>query len=484
MPDRFEILHKDLAGRIGRLSTMHGVVETPALMPVVNPHLRLIQPGELQEMGADMIITNSYIIHQDPTLRIQAIERGLHDLLSFSGPIMTDSGAFQLSVYGDIDVSPLEILNFQFAIKSDISVPLDIPTPPDVTRERAQSELQITEERLVQAAALERSGLLACPIQGSTYSDLREKAGRFARDLPFDVYPVGGVVPLMEAYRYRDLVDVVTAAKKGLGSGRPVHLFGAGHPMIFALAAAMGCDLFDSAAYALYARQDRYLTVHGTGKLAEMSYLPCCCPVCQEHTLKELMESPQKTKLLARHNLYVSLQEMRQVKESIREGSLWDLLETRCRSHPRMLDGLKRLASQGEWLESLDSAGKSTFFYTSQEAARRPEVMRYARRIDRISLQGNVLITDDPQADTSGFTHVLHFKPPFGPYPVELSETYPFNAEVPEEADNEAMKQALKITEDMIRANPVAKFRFQLKNKEMEETIKRKQTNASANQGE
>ena len=149
MPDRFEILHKDLAGRIGRLSTMHGTIETPALMPVVNPHLPLILPGELEKMGADMIITNSYIIHQDADLKMQAMERGLHDLLGFSGPIMTDSGAFQLSVYGDIDVTPLEILNFQFAIKSDIAVPLDIPTPPDVTRERAESELQITEERLI-----------------------------------------------------------------------------------------------------------------------------------------------------------------------------------------------------------------------------------------------------------------------------------------------------------------------------------------------
>jgi len=472
MPDRFEILHKDLAGRIGRLSTLHGTIETPALMPVVNPHLPLIPPGELENMGADMIITNSYIIHQDADLRIQAIERGLHDLLGFSGPIMTDSGAFQLSVYGDIDVSPLEILNFQFAIKSDISVPLDIPTPPDVTRERAESELKLTEERLVQAAALERSALLACPIQGSTYPDLREKAGRFARDLPFDVYPVGGVVPLMEAYRYRDLVDVVTSAKKGLGSGQPVHLFGAGHPMIFALAAAMGCDLFDSAAYALYARQDRYLTVHGTGKLEEMSYLPCCCPVCQEHTLKEMIDSPQKTKLLARHNLYVSLQEMKQVKESIREGSLWDLLETRCRSHPRMLDGLKRLGAQGKWLESLDTASKSTFFYLSAECASRPEVMRYARRIDRIVLQGNVLITDDPQADTSGFTHVLHFKPPFGPYPAELSETYPFNAEVPQEADDAALKQAAKNTKYLMRANPEAVFSIRLKIGDLGERLK------------
>ena len=463
MPDRFEILHKDLAGRIGRLSTLHGTVETPLLMPVINPHLPLIPPDELASMGAEMVITNSYIINQDPDLREGAIEQGLHHLLGFPGPIMTDSGAFQLSVYGDIDVLPLEILDFQFAIKSDISVPLDIPTPPDVSRERAESELNITEERLQEAAALKRAALLAGPVQGSTYPDLRERAGRFARELGFDLYPVGGVVPLMEAYRFRDLVDVVVSAKKGLGPGVPVHLFGAGHPMIFALAAAMGCDLFDSAAYALYAREGRYLTVQGTRKLEEMKHLPCSCPVCLKYTQQELMDSPQRSRELARHNLYVSLQEIKLVRQSIRDGSLWDLLETRCRSHPRMLDGLKRLASYGDWLEGLDSASKSTFFYLSPESASRPEVIRYGRRIERISLKGDVLITDDPNANQSGYDHVLNFKLPFGPYPTQLSETYPFNAEVPAEADDAAIDRAVRITRRLIEANPEARFTFRLK---------------------
>ncbi len=463
MPDRFEILHKDLAGRIGRLSTLHGTVETPLLMPVVNPHLPLIPPEELASMGAEMIITNSYIINQDPDLRKEAIEQGLHRLLGFPGPIMTDSGAFQLSVYGDIDVLPMEILDFQFAIKSDISVPLDIPTPPDVSRERAESELNTTEERLQEAAELKRAALLAGPVQGSTYPDLRKRAGSFARELGFDLYPIGGVVPLMEAYRFRDLVDVVVSAKKGLGSGVPVHLFGAGHPMIFALAAAMGCDLFDSAAYALYAREGRYLTVQGTRKLEEMKHLPCSCPVCLKYTHQELMDSPQRARELARHNLYVSLQEIKLVRQSIREGSLWDLLETRCRSHPRMLDGLKQLASYGDWLEGLDSASKSTFFYLSTESASRPEVIRHAKRIDRISLKGEVLITDDPNANPSGYDHVLNFKPPFGPYPAQLQETYPFNAEVPAEADDAAIDRAARITRRLIEANPEARFTFRLK---------------------
>ena len=469
MPDCFEILHKDLAGRIGRLCTPHGTVETPALMPVVNPHLQLISAPELGQMGASMLITNSYIIHQDETLRLQALEKGLHNLLDFHGPIMTDSGAFQLSVYGNIDVQPLEILNFQFAIQSDVCVPLDIPTPPDVTRERAETELKETERRLEESLGNKGASLLAGPIQGSTYTDLREAAARFLRDKGFDVYPIGGVVPLMETYRFDDLVDVVAAAKKGLGSGAPVHLFGAGHPMVFALAAAMGCDLFDSAAYALYAREGRYLTARGTWRLEEIRYLPCSCPVCQSNTPEKLIESPDRSKLLAKHNLYISLQEIKLVKQCIREGSLWELLETRCRSHPRTLDGLRKLIKKSDWLERLDSSSKSTLFYLSSESACRPEVVRYSSRIGRTRLSGDVLITDDIRTKDEGFDTILHFKPPFGPYPMDLTETYPLNAEVPVKADNAAMERALSNVKKLMDANPEVRFSLRIKRLTREE---------------
>ncbi len=131
-----------------------------------------------------------------------------------------------------------------------------------------------------------------------------------------------------------------------------------------------------------------------------------------------------------------------------------------------MLDGLRRLAAKGEWLERLDTARKSTFFCTSAEGSLRPEVMRYARRIDRISLQGNVLITDDSHMDASGFDRVLYWKPPFGPYPAELAETYPFNAEVPEEADSSALGQADEILQELIHNNPDARFCIRLKQKQ------------------
>jgi 7-cyano-7-deazaguanine tRNA-ribosyltransferase len=154
---------------------------------------------------------------------------------------------------------------------------------------------------------------------------------------------------------------------------------------------------------------------------------------------------------------------MRLVKQCIREGSLWDLLESRCRSHPRMLDGLRRLESVGRWLEGLDGSSKSTFFYLSPQSARRPEVIRTARQIERISLQGEVLITDDSGDDGAGFDHVLRYKPPFGPYPAELSETYPFNAEVPKTPDSAALEQAAMNTKRLMEANPEARFCIRLR---------------------
>lgn len=462
----FEILHKDLAGRIGRLHTPHGTVETPALMPVVNPHVLLLSPQELGDLGADMIITNSYIIHQDPVLMDTALERGVHGLLNFDGPVMTDSGAFQLSVYGSVDIEPLEILEFQQKIRSDISVPLDIPTAPDAPREQAERELAETERRLREAVDhRSESLLLAGPVQGGIYPDLRESSARRLRDLGFDLYPIGAVVPLMESYRFRELVDVVVASKTGLGPGVPVHLFGAGHPMVFALAAALGCDLFDSAAYALYARDGRYLTPRGTYRLSEMKYLPCTCEVCRKHTPESLNEDPKRVELLARHNLAVSFQEIRAVRQSIHEGSLWEHLERRCRSHPRMYQAFKHLSRYVEYLERLDRVSKSTFFYLSSESARRPEVLRYRKRICRLELRGRVLVTDrrPVEEDRSKYDHILGFLPPFGPYPLGMEEMYPLNAELPDEMDENAMKEALDTLRSLIRENPDAEFHFEIR---------------------
>ncbi|MFZ2411459.1 MAG: tRNA guanosine(15) transglycosylase TgtA [Candidatus Methanoperedens sp.] len=458
MPPIFEIIHKACAGRIGRLETRHGTVETPTIMPVVNPNIQTIKPSELRKFGAEIIITNSYIIYRKPELRERARSEGLHSLIGFDGPIMTDSGSYQLSVYGEVEVNNAEIVQFQQEIGSDIGVPLDIPTPPDVPRARAEEELEITYTRAKEALGLKKDMLLAAPVQGSTYPELRERAARELSQLDFDVYPLGAVVPLMESYRYSDLVDVIVASKKGLSTAAPVHLFGAGHPMTFSLAVALGCDLFDSASYALYAKDGRYMTVRGTYHLDQLQYLPCSCPVCTSHNADELIHSENREELLARHNLYVTFEEIREVKQAIREGSLWELVEQRCRVHPQLLNGLKRALHYSDWIEQLQPVSGSTFFYSGPESALRPEVLRYRKRLKNLKIGGKVLIRTHRLGNENEFDWVLDFKPPFGPYPLELKENCPFNAETTDEHDYESLTAALQNTLELMELNPDSEF--------------------------
>ena len=457
----FEILDKDAGGRIGRLRTPHGTVETPTVMPVINPNIQLIPPKEMRNFGAEILITNSYIIYRKEELRSVALEKGLHGLLDFDGPIMTDSGSFQLSVYGSVEVTNEEILGFQQKIGSDIIVPLDIPTPPDVHFRRAEEELAVTAERLEAARRLiQGEQLLAGPVQGSTYPELREKAASYLKDLHFEVYPLGAVVPLMEAYRYAELVDVIAASKKGLSPASPVHLFGAGHPMMFALAVALGCDLFDSAAYAIYAKDGRYITVNGTYHVEKLNYLPCSCPVCSRYSADELRKADNREELLGRHNLYATFAEIRLIKQCIKDGKLLELVEQRCRAHPKLLDGLKELYSHSPWLEQLDPATKGTFFYCGPESASRPEVLRFGKRLDRFNLEGSVIIRTTSVKGEKDYDHTLIFKAPFGAFPAEMEEVYPFNAEVPKFPDYEALNTALSNTLKLMELNPQAEFTF------------------------
>ncbi len=459
MADRFEIQHQDVAGRIGELAVPRAgrTVETPALLPVVNPHYRTIDPDRFAEFGVEMLITNAYIIYQDSELREQAVAEGLHELVGFDGPIMTDSGSFQLAEYGDISVTTEEILAFQDRIGSDIATPVDIPTHPDADRATVRSDLEETERRLATAADLDTGDMLVtAPVQGGTITELREQAGVNAAATDLDVFPIGAVVPLLNSYRYAEVVDLVMAAKRGLGPAAPVHLFGAGHPMTFALAAAMGCDLFDSAAYALFAREGRYLTVQGTKHLEDLSEFPCSCPVCTTHDPKTLREADEetRTRLLAEHNLHVSMAEVRRIRSAIREGSLLELVEARAHGHPSLLDGYRTLLDHVDQLEAQDRASKSTFFYLSADSARRPEVHRHHERLERIDVEGTLLLTEGRSDDR--FDETWQLKPPFGPVPPGLSTTYPLTAEVPDRMDEQGLVAAAEGVARLQEANPDA----------------------------
>jgi len=429
----FESLDSNIAGRTGKLVVGKKVIRTPALLPVINPHLMLVTPKELRAMGVEALITNAYIFSQSKQYSERVKEEGLHKLLDFDGVIMTDSGSFQLSVYGEVSITNKQTLTYQRDIGSDIWVPLDIPTSPDADRETAERELAITMERLREARELfGNDAPIAGPVQGSLYPDLREKAGKEVGELGFSFCPIGAVVPLMESYRYRDLVDVVLAAKRTLPRSACIHLFGAGHPVMFALAAAMGCDLFDSAAYALYAKEGRYLTTHGSFKIDELSDLPCSCAVCRSHTAEQLRTAKDRTRLLALHNLAVTLAEIARIRQAITDGTLWELVDERCRNHPQLLSGYRRLLQHNAELEQFDRAHKRRFFYRGDESCARTEVLRHQRMLARLRLGKNVLVACD-NGMRKGYDDVLYFKPPFGPYPPELKETFPIGqSEIPE----------------------------------------------------
>ncbi|MBI5459100.1 tRNA guanosine(15) transglycosylase TgtA [Methanobacterium sp.] len=388
----FEIKYKDARGRVGTLKTPHGTIKTPALMPVIHPGKQTIQ---VSDYGAEVVITNAYLIYKNEDLREIALEEGVHKLIDFPGPVVTDSGSFQLSLYGDVQVSNQEIVEFQEKIGTDIGTSLDIPTPPSVKRERAERELEITLQRASEALEVRDELMLNSVVQGSTYPDLRSKCADALGEMDFQVHPIGAVVPLMESYRYKELVEVVMASVTHLPDSRPRHLMGAGHPMIFALAVAMGCDLFDSAAYILYAEDDRLLMPGGTLKLENLYEMPCSCEVCTSYTPEQLrqMKKEERRELLAIHNLRVSFAEMRMIRQAIVEGSLWELVEQRCRAHPFLLEALRSLKNYSEDLEKYDPPYKnSAFFYTGPESLNRPEVYRHLKKMRRISSKKSVLL--------------------------------------------------------------------------------------------
>jgi 7-cyano-7-deazaguanine tRNA-ribosyltransferase len=261
----------------------------------------------------------------------------------------------------------------------------------------------------------------------------------------------------MEQYRYRDLVSVVMAAKRTLSPAACVHLFGAGHPAMFALAAAMGCDLFDSAAYALYAREGRYMTVHGSYRIAELADLPCACPVCRTHAAEELRTDPQRDRLLALHNLYVTLAEISRIRQAITDGTLWELADERCRGHPQLLAGFRVFLAHTPELERTDRVSKRRFFYRGDESCIRTEVLRYQMMLSRLRLGTNVLIAFDGGVREE-YDDTLFFRPPFGPFPKELRETFPIGqSEIPE-WDDAMVRRGCHGIRALVSSHPESRF--------------------------
>jgi len=460
----FEIEHRDGLARICSFNTAHGTVETPALLPVINPNKLIVTPKELEdEFGAQIIITNSYVIKQSDELREKALKDGLHALLDYHGPIMTDSGTFQAYVYGSVDTSSEEILKFQKEIGSDIITILDRFTEPDDSKELVEEKVRDTLKRAEDAVDEYRGSdiHLSLPIQGSIFTELRKEAGKSISKLDAKaVYPIGGVVPLMEDYRFKELAEVIIASKRGLGPKGPVHLFGAGHPMIFSLAVLLGCDMFDSSSYIKYARRGDFMFPTGTVKLEHLYSLACDCPACKGHSIEDIegMDEDSRTRLIAKHNLGQMFLEIRNIKQAIQGGSIWELVERRCRSHPQLYEVFKVLKEKWNFLELFEPRSrKSALMYTGAESLNRPAVKRVQRWImdEYEPLFDGLTFLFDVDENEKPYNRHLRFEiseifrrckanlllsTPIGPVPLELDEIYPIAQSIfPRGSKNEGL---------------------------------------------
>ncbi len=472
---RFEIKAKDGLSRLGIFTTTHGKVSTPLFMPVVHPAKSVISPISLvEEFGFQMVITNSYIINSKEKFKAKALDEGVHGLLGFDGPIMTDSGTFQMYIHElpEEEIDPLEIVRFQREIGSDIGTILDVFSDPKVGRLKVEQDMELSLERAQMSVAEKGEMLLAGTVQGGVYPDLREKSASALASMDLDVHPIGGVVPLMERYRYADVVRAVLASKKHLPVDRPVHLFGCGHPVFFSIAALLGCDFFDSASYAKFAESGRMLLPSGTVHLEQLRELPCECPVCSTTTVDELrsLSKDEQELALMKHNLYIIAAEMRRVRNAISEGKLLELASARARSHPSLYEALQVLMDSYDQIEQMDPVADGTsIFYTGPETARHPALIRFHKKLmDRYPYRKTETLVMIPSSGSRPFSDtdptiisearkrrpeelILLFVTPMGAIPWELEHVHPAQQCLfPDRIDEFTMQSAQKRLQQFI----------------------------------
>lgn len=404
----FEVRHTDLAARIARLETPHGVLETPAFVPVVHPVRQSISPEFLKSLGFNAIITNAYIALEH--YGDKAREKGIHDIVNFDGIVMTDSGGYQVLEYGSINVGASVMAQFEKDIRSDISVPLDKPTGYGLdyhtaknyvkqTLANAKDTLHLVREKDTKYEKLSlnkeensvQEPIWAGPIQGAEHLDLVRYSASELDKMGFNLMALGSPVEIMEAYEFSILAQMIASAKSVVPT-KPIHLFGAGHPLTIPLVVALGCDMFDSASYMLYAKDNRYMHANGTARLEDMTYLPCHCPICTKYnTAEELLhqDKERRTTELAKHNLYILKTELSTVKQAIVDGRLWEYVIQKARAHPKLMESMEILKNF-ELLEQGTSLFKqrAVFFYDPLDQYR-PEAVHFRKMVSEFRSSKN-----------------------------------------------------------------------------------------------
>ncbi|HON59971.1 MAG TPA: tRNA guanosine(34) transglycosylase Tgt [Smithella sp.] len=263
---RFDLIKKDsqTAARLGKITTGHGVVRTPAFMPVgTQGTVKSMLPEEIRNCGAEIILSNTYHLYLRPGHEIIRKLGGLHRFMNWPHPILTDSGGFQVFSLGPLRkiipegaifrshidgsrhvLTPQRAVEIQEALGADIMMCLDECTPYPATRAEAEKSLRLTLRwaELCKSAQTDHERALFGIIQGSSYLDLRRQAVATMAALDFDGYALGGVSVGEPKDIMYQIADVITPE---MPSEKPRYLMGVGTPADIVFAVSRGVDLFD-----------------------------------------------------------------------------------------------------------------------------------------------------------------------------------------------------------------------------------------------
>jgi queuine tRNA-ribosyltransferase len=358
LPGTFEILATDPASgaRAGRLWTAHGAVETPVFMPVgTQGTVKTLEPRDLVENGAQIILGNTYHLMLRPGVAVVEACGGLHRFMGWDGPILTDSGGFQVfslanlrkvkpdgvEFQSHIDGSkhflgPVEAMAVQRGLGSDIAMCLDEcpPYPCDPQTACQAVNKTLLWSALCKSQARAPGQLVFGIVQGGEYAPLRERCARELVAMGFDGYAVGGVsVGEPEPVLLREVADGVRL----LPVDRPRYVMGLGDYGQMAASVACGVDMFDCVMPTRHARNGTAFTRHGSFPVKAGEYKldtrpveeGCGCYACRHFTrayIRHLLNVGEilGVRLLTIHNVHAYAAFMREMRAAILAGSFGD----------------------------------------------------------------------------------------------------------------------------------------------------------------
>lgn len=352
---QFNVQAKDGQARVGSVATAHGAIRTPAFMPVGTVgSVKGLTPDAVAELGADIILGNTYHLMLRPTAERVARMGGLRKFMQWDGPILTDSGGFQVMSLSDLrklteegvrfrshvdgsyhDLSPERAMQIQDLLDSTISMVLDECTPYPATHKVAEASMERSMRwaKRSKDAFRPREGYAAFGIaQGSTFEDLRIRSCEALRDIGFDGYAVGG---LAVGEGQQAMFDTLDMTLPHLPVNQPRYLMGVGKPDDILGAVERGIDMFDCVIPTRSGRLGRAYTNFGELNIRNARYTEdeapvdaaCGCYVCRKFTrayLQHLFKAGEMLGpiLMSWHNLSYYQQLMQQIRSAIAETRL------------------------------------------------------------------------------------------------------------------------------------------------------------------